>query len=568
MTGCEKTGAIISNDYADYITDFIQPAGFVGGENLDYCFVKMNENYNSVYLNRAQIPETNVVQYSYYSIPKLYGIENVEEDILNLIETGIYPVQQEPLALTGKGVVVGFIDTGIQYTNPAFLNEFGTTRITAIWDQGIEGAHPEGFYYGSEYKKEQINQAIASENPREIVPSWDEVGHGTAMAAVAVGSNTQESNYLGAAPESELVVVKLKEAKQYLKDYYLLNETAKAYQENDIMLACNYLLGFAKVFEKPLVICIGIGTNYGDHSGNSPLGLYLNELSRTRNIAVVASAGNEGNAAHHYVGKLMSSGDMEQASELVEIRVGNQERGFLCELWGDSPNAYEISIVSPGGERIPRISFNYQDSKVYSFVYEDTLVTIDVILVEQLSGQQLIVIRFDKPTVGVWNIEVFYRGRSYLGEFHLWLPLTQFLSSDTVFLNPDPYTTITEPAMADGVMTVGSYNGGNGSFAFFSGRGFTRQDVVKPDLVAPGIGIDTIGGKRDGTSLSAAFAAGAVADFLQWAVIEGNALLVSGIEIKGYFIRGATREEGISYPSKLWGYGKLNLAGVFESLRR
>ena len=570
---CIGSEAITSEDYIDYITDYRITEEEMGEGVLDYCFLQVNEQYRVNYVNRSQLPGVRVSDYYYYSIPKLYGLVQNEFNTLNLTDTAIYQVQKPPLNLTGRGVLIGFVDTGIRYTEEVFRDSFGKSRIVAIWDQSLDipGKAPEGFFYGSEFTGEEINAALAEAEPRNVVPSWDEDGHGSRMAAVAAGTNLGENVFIGAAPEAEILVVKLKQAKTYLRDYYLINENTAAFQENDIMLACKYLLQYARVFERPLVIVPGVGTNYGDHAGNSPLGRYLSDLNRMRNVAVVVAGGNEGNANHHYLGNLNSQQEEmsgRDSFENVEIRVGEGERGFICELWGSSPDVFEIGITSPGGERIPRIRFNYQEGLQYEFVYERTRIDIDIVLVEEFSSQELIFMRFQDPTPGVWTITVFYQGILNTGIFHVWLPIRQFLSGNTYFLSPNPYTTVTEPAMSPEVFTVGAYQPETGAFAFFSGRGNNRIGYPKPALTAPGQNVYTPFGVSTGSSIAAAFTAGAVADFLQWAVIEKNAPLISGLGIRGYFIQGAEREEDLVYPNREWGYGKLNLNGVFVALRR
>ncbi len=569
---CRVSDAIISNDYLDYITDYALENANLNATVQSECYLEVGGQYRVNYIPREQLPPLRVSNYYYYSIPKVYGLQQTEFNTLNLTDTTIYQTQQSPLSLTGKGVIIGIVDTGIRYTEEVFLDSLGNTRIEAIWDQSIDNPDraPEGFFYGSEYTREDINEALASSTPREVVPSWDENGHGTIMASIAAGSNLGENVFIGAAPDATLCVVKLKQAKQYLRDYYLIRENAATFQENDIMLACKYLLQYAEAFRRPLVILLGIGTNMGDHAGNSPLGAYLSQLNSRRNIAVIVAGGNEGNANHHYLGNLgLSSGMMNQASyENVEIRVGEGERGFVCELWGTGPDVFEISIVSPGGERIPRISFNYQEALSYDFVYEKTKIDIDITLVEELSSQELIFMRFMDPTPGVWTISVYHQEAVRNGIFHVWLPITQFLTTDTYFLSPNPYTTITEPAMAPAVFTVGAYNSESGAFAFFSGRGNNRTGYPKPALLAPGIMVYTLLGVSSGSSIAASYVAGAVADFLQWAVVEGNAVLISGTGIRGYFVLGARRDLDLPYPNREWGYGKLDLEGVFNELRR
>lgn len=571
---CINSEAIISNEYIDYITDYVVADNRLNGDALDYCFLPVNEQFRINYVNRSQLPGISVSSYYYYGIPKLYGLSQQEFNTLNLTETEIYQVQQPPLELTGRQVLIGFVDTGIRYTEDVFRDEFGDSRIVAIWDQSLEIPEraPEGFFYGSEFLRADINEALATDNPRDVVPSWDENGHGSRMAAVAAGTNLGENSFIGAAPDADILVVKLKQAKEYLRDYYLINEEASAFQENDIMLACRYLLQYARVFERPLVIVLGVGTNLGDHAGNSPLGKYLSDLNRQRNVAVVVAGGNEGNTSHHHLGNLRRRDEEmleeQPAIENVEIRVGAGERGFVCELWGSSPDVFEIGIVSPGGERIPRISFNYQEGLSYNFVYERTRIDIDIVLVEEFSSQELIFMRFQDPTPGVWTIVVYHQGVLNNGVFHVWLPIQQFLSAETYFLTPNPYTTITEPGMAQEVFTVGAYNSESGAFAFFSGRGNNRVGYPKPALVAPGINVYTPFGVSTGSSVASAFVAGAVADFMQWAVIEENAPLISGVGIRGYFVQGAERDPEVRYPNREWGYGRLNLNGVFIGLRR
>lgn len=571
---CTGSRAILSEEYADFIADYVLGEEMLTKQAIDYCSLEVNEQFRINYVNRNQIPELRVSGAYYYGIPKLYGLLQQEFNTLNLSESAIFAVQQPPLALTGKQVLIGFVDTGIRFTEDVFRDAFGNTRIEAIWDQSLEipGQAPDGFFYGSEFLREDIDRALASDAPREVLPSWDSDGHGSRMAAIAAGSNLGENVFIGAAPDAALLVVKLKQAKQYLRDYYLVNEEAAAFQENDIMLACKYLLQYARVFERPLVIVLGVGTNLGDHAGNSPLGRYLSYLNQKRNVAVVTASGNEGNANHHFVGNLRQEMQAEafgaDASENVEIRVGEGERGFVCELWGSSPDVFEIGMISPGGERIPRIRFNYQEGRTYTFVYERTQIDVEIVLVEEFAAQELIFMRFIDPTPGVWTIQVYNQGPLYSGVFHVWLPLQQFLTGLTYFLSPNPYTTITEPGMAMDVFTVGAYNSESSAFAFFSGRGNNRKGYPKPTLAAPGIRVYTPFGVSTGTSIAAAYAAGAIADFMQWAVTQQNAPLISGTGIQGYFIQGAEREEGMSYPNREWGYGKLNLQGVFDKLRR
>lgn len=572
---------IYSNSFFDYITDF--PIDVEREDVADLCYIEVDNRYSVLYIGRSSIPDLATYFFDYQSIPKLYGLMQIQSGVVNfnannLIASGITQVQQPPLSLTGRGVVLCFIDTGIDYTNELFQDANGNTRILSIWDQTIEnGVPPEGYVYGAEYSREQIQAALEAADSFEIVPSRDTNGHGSAMASAAAGSRT--ANFLGAAPEADIVVVKLKEAKQYLRDFYIVPSDVPAYQENDIMLAVKYADSFADTFERPVVICLGVGTNMGDHAGSSVLSEYLNTVAIRRSRAVVVCGGNEGNAAHHFQGQIaLTHGDRsaQNAGERgitgayaqdVQIRVGDNNRGFFLELWGNVPDIFNVSIRSPGGEVIPATRLNIGQSITYGFIYERTRVTVNASLVEPASGEELILFRFQEPTAGIWTIRVETVGEVYNGEFHMWLPIREFLNSEVFFLEPNPYMTLTGPTYAGNVISVSTYNASNNSFFAESGRGFSRTGAIRPDLAAPGVEVSTYRGNRTGSSMAAALCAGAVAQFLQWAVVEKNNTFVESREIRNYLIRGAEREADLFYPNREWGYGRLNLYETFERLR-
>lgn len=570
---------ILSNNVYDFITDF--PMESVRNSGLTDCYTDIEDLYNVLYINKTRVPNRDVSFFEYQSMPKLYGLMQIGDyDPTSLIASGITQIQRPPLELTGRGTVICIIDTGIDYRNPVFLDENGNSRILAIWDQTVQtGTPPEGFLYGSEYTREEINRAIRAEDPFQIVPSRDENGHGTAMAAVAAGSNVDgETPYRGAAPQANILIVKLKECKQYLRDFYLLPANVPAYQENDIMLAVNYANQFADVFLRPLVICLGLGTNMGDHIGSSALSRYLNIVATRRSHGVVVCGGNEGNTGHHYHGILERRSGGTESTQDVEIRVAEGERGFILEIWGNLPDILSAGLRSPGGETIPISRLAIGQISSYGFVYERSKVTIRNILVEPSSGAQLITMRLQDPTPGIWTVLISSVGEVHNGSFDLWLPINEFLDTDVYFLSPSPYTTLTEPAMAADVIGVSAYNASNNSFYIESGRGYSRAGGIRPDFAAPGVDISVVRPNRgnrvslimgtdSGNSLAAAVTAGAVAQFLQWAVVENNNRYVESRVIKSYLIRGAARNTDTTYPNREWGYGRLNMVGVFETLR-
>lgn len=557
---------IVSEDYMSILLDYIPGEEERSGDW--YCYRQIDGALGVYYMDIARALPLSPANYLYRYIPQLYGLGGFpamggrEFDPAPLEISGILAQQRPPLELTGRSVVMAFLDTGISYENPVFRFSDGSSRILAIWDQTDQGGKaPEGIGYGSEYTREQINEALLSENPRSIVPQRDENGHGTAVASVAAGSRLEEgAAFAGAAPDADIVVVKLRPAKRYLRDFYQIAAGVPAYSTDDIMFAVKYVQRFAVPLYQPLVVCLGIGTSLGSHTGGSLLSEYLQSVASRVSHAVVIGGGNEGNTAGHFRSVL------EEEETKAEIRVGENVRGFTAELWGTLPAVFRISVRSPGGELIPETDFRLGASVDYTFVYEKTRVQIDYMPNEINTGNELILLRFTLPSPGVWTIGV--RGiRSLSGSiFDLWLLPKQFLDGEVSFLAPDPDVTLTMPAYTEDAVTVTSYNSGNGSFFFRSGRGFSRTGKIKPDLAAPGVGVSTVNGPYSGGSMAAALTAGAAAQLFQWCVYENNYRRISGRGIRGFLSRGAREERLEEYPSRLWGYGRLDMRRTFDEI--
>ncbi len=562
MPDCEE--AIYSNDYFDFIVEK-QFMDELEGED-EYCVQTLNENYEAVYY---QMPDNNVEMqmrsYSYGVIPKCFGLLNN----IALEDSGIMRVRDQPnLALTGQGVLIGFVDTDFDYTNPLFCNADGSTRVERIWNQeDRSGIPPSGFLYGTEYTREQINRELLANHDKMTakIPYAD--GHGTFLAALAAGSEDIGSRFSGAAPQCDIAFVQLKPAKQYLKDFYFIPDETPAFQENDIMAGIRYLNLLAIELRKPLSLCIALGTNMGNRGGRGPISHSLIEVSNRRQRCVTIAAGNEADKRHHFLGGITG----QDLQENVEISVSEGVNGFIAEIWAPAPELYEVVIRSPTGERFRALPSAPGNHSEYRFIFEGTFVSVDYLLTGPLNRNELIYIRFQQPISGIWTLTVF--ARNYIsGNYHVWLPMSEMVSGEVVFLRSNPDTTITVPADTEEPITIAGYNSADGSIYFESGRGFTASNDIKPDIAAPAVDIygpvgDGRYETRSGTSIAAAVAAGAGALMLEWTGVRRNDISATTANIKNYFIRGAVRDESKVYPNREWGWGQLDLYKTFENFR-
>lgn len=568
-----------SEEYADFILRYSSRASDdVFRFTSSTCINFISRDFAIVHTPLERVLPLSISRYTYTAIPKLYSLL----DTTALASSGILETIRQPaLRASGRGVIIGIIDTGIDYTNPLFRRTDGSTRIAAIWDQTIpsdtEPPQVSGFqpFFGTVYTQEEIDNALRLEDPHTLVPTRDTDGHGTFLASVAGGGSISvPASFSGAAPEATLAIVKLKPAKQYLRDFFLIAPDVPAYQENDIMAAVSFLLGLAGDRRMPLVLLLGLGTSQGSHDGTSPLCLQLQALTSSMGLVAVTGAGNETGYHHHYLGNLSEKEEWED----VELRVAEGENGFCMELWAHEPDLYTVGFVSPSGEQIERIPLILGRETEVSFSLDATKISVTYQSYESSSGSQLIFLRFVTPSPGIWHLRV-YPVLYLSGQFHIWLPQNPFIASQTIFLRSDPDTTVTDPGNGSMPLTVGAYNHLTDSIYIHSSRGYTRSLAVKPELAAPGVNVqgaaadrpdpdpETILTRKSGTSVSAAIAAGAAADILSWAFVDGNAPYLTSTSVKAMLIGGAGRNPAFRYPNRQWGYGTLNLYQSFLNLR-
>lgn len=565
IPGAQSENPAQSQRFGDFIVKYMQNVKDTMELFPGTSFQAINEIFGVLYVPLESMGELEVTGTSYNSIPKCYTYMDMEA----AGASGITRLHDHPyLKLRGKGTAVAVIDSGIDYQNAVFRNA-GGSRIAYLWDQSLEdGTDIAGTEvpYGRLFRKNDIDQALAFEDPFSVVPSRDTNGHGTALAGIAAGNMVPGENFTGAAPEATLIIIKVKPAKQYLRNFYLYPPEAEVFQENDVMIAIAYAISWAKKLEMPLSICLGIGSSQGAHLGTNALSQYVDYVANFSQVSVSVAAGNEGNTRNH------STGIFSQGREQIvtELRVAEREQGFTMEFWGEPPEIYGISIQSPTGEILEVSSSIGSRTQELSFVFVETKVYVNYILIERQTGYSLVYIRFFHPASGIWKIFTQARNRQNV-QFHMWLPVEGLISQDTYFLEPSPYTTVTAPGDARNSITATAYQHRDGSIYIAAGRGYTPDGMITPHLAAPGVNVKVPlvrgdFGTRSGTSISAAQMSGIAALLFEWAIIRDNQPFFTGSSVKYYLQRGARREENMQYPNPEWGYGKVDLYHTFELL--
>ena len=565
IPGAQSENPAQSQRFGDFIVKYMQNVKDTMELFSGTSFQAINEIFGVLYVPLESMGELEVTGTSYNSIPKCYTYMDMEA----AGASGITRLHDHPyLKLRGKGTAVAVIDSGIDYQNAVFRNA-GGSRIAYLWDQSLEdGTDIAGTEvpYGRLFRKNDIDQALAFEDPFSVVPSRDTNGHGTALAGIAAGNMVPGENFTGAAPEATLIIIKVKPAKQYLRNFYLYPPDAEVFQENDVMMAIAYAISWAKKLEMPLSICLGIGSSQGAHLGTNALSQYVDYVANFSQVSVSVAAGNEGNTRNHSTG--IFSQEREQI--VTELRVAEREQGFTMEFWGEPPEIYGLSIQSPTGELLEVRSSIGSRTQELSFVFVETKVYVNYILIERQTGYSLVYIRFFHPASGIWKIFTQARNRQNV-QFHMWLPVEGLISQDTYFLEPSPYTTVTAPGDARNSITATAYQHRDGSIYIAAGRGYTPDGMITPHLAAPGVNVKVPlvrggFGTRSGTSISAAQMSGIAALLFEWAIIRDNQPFFTGSSVKYYLQRGARREENMQYPNPEWGYGKVDLYHTFELL--
>lgn len=531
--------------------------------------IVIDEMFAIIILNKD-----NIIKLSEYPNIKYIELPEVMQYILNqglssICTTGISGTTGI-FDLTGKGTLLGIIDSGIDYTHPDFIRADGTSRIRYLWDQTIPGNPPAGFKVGTVYTNEQINEALKASTKEEalkIVPSTDVLGHGTAVAGVA-GGNGRLSNgkYTGVAPESEFIVVKVGQ-----EGISPITIPLRGPRNIEIMLAIKYVLERAVEVDKPVSILIGFGINEGAHDGTSALEIAIDRASDIWKNNIVVGVGNQANKDSHTQGKV----SQDEVKE-VQIFIDQNQEYYYATLWKNFADDFGIVIEAPNGERTELLTRAINNR---AFVFGNTVIMINFSEPSPSNqDEQILMIldSFDSTTInsGVWKMYII--GLSILeGNYNIWGEAIDPINRTTRFLNPSKEITLTIPSTSNRVTSVAASDKQGNQIASFSGRGFTRTGKVKPDITAPGVDIITASNNPQnryepisGTSIAGAFVAGAYALLMQYGIVEGRDEYLYGERLKAYVLRNAKRSiKEEPYPNKSWGYGELCVRDVLNELR-
>ena len=531
----------------DVIVKYSGPESGLGGERIQvvpllgsYAVVTLPESEIAAYSGREQI--------EFIEKPKRLYFETFEEREASCI----LPVQNGADGLTGKGILVGIVDSGVDYFHPDFRNEDGSTRILRLWDQSVAGNPPENYVSGTEYTKEEIDEALAlgETEGRRLVPSGDFSGHGTAVLGIAAGNGRASDGVnRGVAYRSDLLVVKMGNPRE--------NSFPRT---TELMEGIDYLIRQAVKMRKPMVINISFGNNYGSHRGDSLLENYIDTVAAMGRTVIVTGTGNNGSQPWH-AGGILQQGKTEE----IQLAVGAFEPTLNVQLWKDYEDEMEIYLESPSGERIGPLSERLGPQR-HLLENPELLIYYGKPGPYQLSQEIYIDFISEGNYVdsGVWKVLLSGK-RVRSGQYFLWLPGGNVLNRGTGFYSPRAVGTLTIPSTAGKVISVGAYDSRQNAYADFSGRGSQFLPIRKPDLAAPGVSISAPvpgGGYATvtGTSFAAPFVSGSAALLMEWGIVKGNDPFLYGEKVKAYLRKGAQRVGGYEeYPNVEVGWGRLCL---------
>lgn len=470
-----------------------------------------------------------------------------------------------PPGMRGNGVIVGVIDSGVDWRHESFRRADGTSRVLRIWDQfrtpAGEESNPPGFTYGVEYTNADIDRALGTVDPLAVVRHLDdEVGHGTHVAGIAAGNGRaagqgkEAGAFVGAAPEADLIVVAVRGGGERG-----IGDSASALD------AVAYVFQRAAELGRPAVVNMSLGDNLGAHDGTSLLERGLDNLLGHPGQAMVKSAGNAGVDGIHAGGSVAQGGE-ETVSFTVQTGDTSPE---TMDIWYDGADRLEIRITEPGGATTAPVS---PGSSTTLSLGNGNRMFIDSSLNDPNNGANRIFIVLQPGQVpsledGEWSLTL--SGMTVTnGRFDAWIQRGRTIAR---FDPPheDQMMTISTPGTSRKMITVGCYitraDNDLGDLSAFSSRGPTRDMREAPDVAAPGEVIVSAarGSSPDpyvlmrGTSMAAPHVTGGVALMLQ----QNSSL--DQQQVKDCLRATARGDEFTgARPNEHWGAGKLDVAGA------
>ena len=476
-----------------------------------------------------------------YSVKNDFIYNNVRYGyIQGFVQSCMEFSRSQEVNLLGKGVLVSVIDSGIDITHPEFIDINGNTRILNLWDQSLKYNDNSGVY-----TRQDINDILRDTANDNInaVNTRDSSGHGTAVGGIIATC----------VPEADLLIVKLNP------------DAEDAYpRTTSLMLAIDYAVRYATLYNLPHVINLSFGNNYGSHDGNSVLEHYISSLSGKSKLSIAVGTGNDGNTGRHtriFV-------DDNRISD-VEVLVPEYTTGINIQVWQSYLDNIDISLITPEGTVLGPFS-GYQEVITYRLYDMNIQIINGYPTPINRNRETYIALIPDGSYIreGIWTIRL--RGRNISnGIVDIWLPVAASTSTDVHFLRPVADVTLTIPSSARGVISVGAYNQNTLTYAPFSGRGYNADGIIKPDIVAPGVNIDVPvsgGGYTyvSGTSFATPFVASACAMLMQWGIVNENDLYLYGEKIRAYLIKGAKRLPTYNdLHNEMLGYGALCVRDSF-----
>ncbi|ATD55707.1 S8 family peptidase [Clostridium chauvoei] len=570
MTDVKQCSFYSNPDYYEYLIEY--RGDFLGQiSKISYaCGDVLTEKFAIVSVKAGQLQQLlkDVPSILFINFRNMFVLQSTSAENTSNIE----PIKLNPnLNLSGSGVLVGLVDTGIDYLNKEFIREDGTTRIESIWDQTIvSDASNNNVFIGTTYSNNDINKALdassTGKDPYSIVPSKDTNGHGTQMAGI-VGARGYNKDIRGIAHDCNFVIVKLAESATFKRDLMLNGITnVPVYNTAEFVAGLEYLRRYAISINKPMIILIGIGSSDYSHDGTGLVARYINELASYRGLVVVTSTGNQGAADLHASGYTPNVGEVKT----VELKIVKALNNFSFKIWVRKPNKFALNVISPSGQSSKFIPSKINQVEQIKFIYENTFLDITFFVPDNITGLQVIILSFTDIKPGIWKFQL---KAEYVtdGRFDIWLSPEKTLPAGTKFLSPDPYVTLTVPSASKKIISVGYYNHLTDSIVSESGKGYPLNNFIKPDIVAPGIDILTTNINNTttlvtGSSVAASIVAGVCALLVQWGIIDKNDSTMYSPKIINYLITGASRKPNEVYPNPSWGYGKLDVAGIFNTL--